>query len=79
MRLALIACLALGACASPALPPPQVTLSVECLPLKAYTQAEQDGLRAQLASLPQGSPVQLAMLDYLKMRDADRACMGVTK
>ena len=67
-----------GMCATPSPPPPPAApiLSVECLPLKAYSQAEQAALRTQLAGLPEGSPVQLAMLDYLRMRDADRACLG---
>ena len=83
MRRALLALacwpiLTAGMCATPAPPPPAAApiLSVECLPLKAYSQAEQAALRTQLAGLPPDSPVQLAMLDYLRMRDADRACMG---
>lgn len=63
----------LTACATqPAkLPPP--TPVAACLPLKAYTKAEQDALNAQYHALPPDSPVAQAFIDYVKLRDANRA------
>lgn len=51
---------------------PAVTTA--CLPLKAYTPAEQQQLAAEVAALPPGSALVGAMSDYAAMRAADRAC-----
>lgn len=69
------ASLALSGCATKPAPLPSVSAPV-CLPLKAYDPATQKAMADQLKSLPPESPVALAMLDYLRMRDADRACLN---
>lgn len=66
--LALAACALLGACAS--IPTPKAV----CLPLKPYTAQEQARLAAAIATLEPGSDIIGAILDYQRMRDADRAC-----
>lgn len=63
-------CLVLAACAAV-----RPTVPV-CLPVKAWTAAEQAALAAQLASVAAGSPIDLAIQDYERMRDAARACAG---
>jgi len=68
--LLLAACGLLGACQT--LPAPKTV----CLPLKPYTTEEQARLGAQLAVLPSGSDLVGAILDYQRMRDADRACLA---
>lgn len=67
---ALAACALLGACAT--VPTPKAV----CLPLKAYTAQEQAALAAAVAALPPGSDLIAAVLDYERMRDADRACLA---
>ena len=49
---------------------------MQCLPLKTYTADEERALAAALRTLPPGSPIAGAFVDYKKMRDADRACAG---
>lgn len=73
---ALAGALALTACATqPAkLPPP--TPVATCLPLKAYTKAQQQEAAQELAKLPQSSVVAQMVVDYAAMRDADRACQS---
>lgn len=53
---------------------PAAAITTTCLPLKTYSPAEQKALAEQLATIPKGSPLDLAMQDYGAMRDADRAC-----
>lgn len=70
-RAVLILCaLALSACQHAG---PSVTA---CLPLKPYTAEEQAQLAAALAVLPDNDPMALALIDYGKMRQADRACLA---
>jgi uncharacterized lipoprotein YmbA len=72
MRTCLVLALALilAGCATPG------AVVVTCLPLRAYTPAEQDALADALAAVPSNSPLVGAMADYLAMRDADRACLA---
>ena len=79
--LGFLALLALSACATtaPTLPAPKPQTAVQCLPLKAYSPADQQALLAQLKTLPPDSPLALAIRDYLAMRDADRACMEASQ
>lgn len=77
MRLALLSLLLLVGCATnPAAPP---LIHVQCLPLKAYTQAEQAAVADDLEKLAPGSRLASFLADYAAMRDADRACMAVAK
>jgi hypothetical protein len=62
----------LAACQTPS--PPRVT----CLPLKAYTPAQEAALAVQLAALPPGSELVQALIDYQVLRDADRACLAAS-
>lgn len=67
---------ALNGCASqPAKLPPPAPVAT-CLPLKRYDADQQKALASSLASLPPETPVAQAMVDYLAMRDADRACLS---
>jgi hypothetical protein len=62
--------LALAACAH--IP----TAKQVCLPMRAYTAAQQMALADALASLPATSPISGVVGDYIAMRDADRACLA---
>jgi len=64
----ILACLLVSACASLG-----ATKTV-CIPMRAYTPAQQTALALQLAAIPDGSAIALAMADYEAMRVADRAC-----
>lgn len=50
-----------------------------CLPLTSYTSAQQAALAARLGSLTSDDPLFLAVADYERMRDADRACINPAK
>lgn len=67
---ALVLALSVGVAACGTVPAAKLT----CLPLKAYTPQEQGRLAVAVAALPPGSDLIQAMLDYQRMRDADRAC-----
>ena len=78
MRYALLA-LALCGCATPT-----VDVQVQCLPLKEYTPAQQQQLTAALAMMsmkpgPSTAILSEIIIDYERMRDADRACMAALK
>lgn len=47
-----------------------------CLPLKSYDAATERQLAVEVAALPLGAALTMAMVDYGVMRAADRACMG---
>lgn len=49
---------------------------VQCLPLKAYSPADQLAIGAALSAVPDDAPLAQAMIDYEHMRDADRACLA---
>lgn len=57
----------LSACATA----PQV-----CLPLKAYTPAEEQAMATALLALPEDSIILSWMGDYGELRAADKACEG---
>ena len=61
-------CIALGACTT--------GRAVACPPLKAYTAAEQKALATALQPLDPSGAIALAMVDYERMRAADRACLA---
>jgi hypothetical protein len=81
---AAFALILLGACTSCAsVPVPTVptaaatpTVTVQCLPLKSYTLAEEQSVAAELQTLPQGDPIAGFIADYGAMRSADRACLS---
>ncbi len=67
--LAIALCASLAACATgPA-------VKTACLPLKPYTAAEQAQWASELMALPPGAMLMRISLDYVAMRDADRACL----
>lgn len=68
--IALAAALALSAC--------QTTTAVvtACPPLRTYSATEQAALAVEVAGLPAGSALLGMVMDYGRMRDADRACMA---
>jgi hypothetical protein len=74
LAVAFLTAASLGACAH--VQAPAAAPQVVCLPLKQYDPAEQKAMAAQLQTLPSTSPVAMAMVDYLAMRDADRACQA---
>ena len=45
-----------------------------CLPLKTWSDADQDQLRQEYDALPKDAKMRIAFMDYVTMRDADRAC-----
>lgn len=61
--------------ASCAATPVPVDVQVSCLPLRAYSPSEQAQLSKELQSQAPDSMVSTAIIDYERMRDADRACM----
>jgi hypothetical protein len=63
--------LALAGCATA---PPTNTVIVTCIPLKAWSDADQDQLRAEYDALPKDAKMRLAFRDYIAMRDSDKAC-----
>lgn len=75
MRAAFFVLLSLSSCAAIPMAP---DVQASCLPLKAYTAAEQAQLSTELKKLSQDSAILGVMLDYEKMRDADRACISST-
>lgn len=70
--LATAACVAAAACA--AVP----ATSVTCLPMRAYTPAQEAAIGDALAQLAPGNPLLGAMDDYAKLRAANAAC-GASK
>lgn len=68
---------AAGCATKPAqLPPPAPVAAPVCLPLVTYSPAQQKALAEQLKTIPADSPLAQAVIDYGKMRDADRACLS---
>lgn len=67
----ILAALALAGCGT------TTAVKLTCLPLKTYTPQQQALFEAELAALPPGDPLVGLTGDYLAMRDADRACLGV--
>jgi hypothetical protein len=67
--------LSMAGCASTPKPLP-VAQSPSCLPLVSYTPDFQKQAAEQLQSIPPASPVAQMVVDYGKMRAADRACLG---
>jgi len=63
----------LAACATA---PKPADIQTVCLPIKSYTPAEQQNIKAALATLPQDSILRAIILDYENLRDADRACQS---
>lgn len=65
--------LILTACVSP-----QTAIKAQCLPLVAYTPAEDTAAAAAIHALSGDNPLIEYMLDYGRMRDADRACIAAS-
>ena len=47
-----------------------------CLSLRQWSDVEQMNMKADLETLPDGSPLVGAMVDYARMRSQARACSG---
>lgn len=71
---ALVGALILAACATHPAPQP-VALSA-CPPLPVYSPARQKALSDALKALDPSNPLNGMVVDYERMRDADRACLG---
>ena len=67
----------LAACATQG--PPTVAVQTVCVPLKAYTPAQEKSLATAVQSLPADSPLVGAMEDFGAMRSADRSCISSSK
>lgn len=65
----------ISACATQPKPQPVPVVTVQCLPLASYSPEEQRKAAAELAALPQGSSLAKLVIDYGKLRAADRACL----
>lgn len=59
--------------------PPTNSVLVQCIPLKTWSDAEQDHLRLEYDALPPAAKMRLAFMDYIAMRDADKACKTSTQ
>lgn len=64
--LTIIALLALAACQ-------EVPIN-SCLPITEFSPAIQHKMNIALQHLPKGSPLELIITDWIKMRDEARAC-----
>lgn len=74
-RLVPLAALALAACQTTQ-PPSQAVTKPACLPMAAYSRAEQARGADELAGLPPGSALAGFMVDYGALRSANRAACG---
>lgn len=57
-----------GMCATPG------PVTTACLPLAPISKADQAAIAAQLATMPDDDAMVRAINDWIRMRDADRAC-----
>jgi hypothetical protein len=48
----------------------------QCLPLTAWTSSQQDAMRKEYDALPKDAVLRAVFMDWVGMRDADRACMS---
>lgn len=73
---ALVAILLLQSCTTPA----PIDVQVQCLPMTAWSLADLAALDKEFATLQDGHhPETLRLVEeYLRMRDADRACIATT-
>ena len=69
----IILALVLAGCATVTPAPVVKTL---CLPMPAYSEAQQSAAADELAALPGGSVLATFIVDYAGMRAANRACLG---
>ena len=51
-------------------------LPAQCIPLTAWTSAQQDEMRKEYDALPKDAILRAVFMDWVGMRDADRACMS---
>jgi hypothetical protein len=70
--LATAICVLACGCASPAPPP----MPAQCLPLTAWTAEQQDEMRKEYDALPKDAILRAVFMDWVGMRDADRACLS---
>ena len=61
-----VGCTALGSSVPPA----------QCLPLTAWTSAQQDAMREEYDALAKDAILRAVFMDWVAMRDADRACVS---
>ena len=74
LPLLVIATLSLTACATAPSRP-----SIVCPPVAAYDRAFQARLADEIQRLPPGTALERAMLDYARLRDQARACVGASQ
>jgi hypothetical protein len=53
--------------------------SIVCPPIAAYDLAFQARLADEIQRLPPGAALEKAMLDYARLRDQARACVGASQ
>lgn len=70
--LAMVVLVVLYGCQAPA-----AEIQVHCLPMIEYSPGQQSSLQAEYHQLPASSILRTVVQDYLKLRDANRACLGV--
>lgn len=56
--------------------PQTVDVKITCPAVKQYTPGQDQDLLHAYQSLPAGSPLRSAMMDYKALRDGLRACQG---
>lgn len=66
-------------CAIQNTPKPVAVTTTICIPLVAYTPAQEAAMADALQVLDPTNPLVQAMADYGAMRAADRACLGQTR
>jgi hypothetical protein len=62
----------LAGCTTVATPP----AAPQCIPLTAWTSAQQDEMRKEYDALPRDAILRAVFMDWVGMRDADRSCMN---
>ena len=67
--LAIAACAILAACGS------TTAVKVQCIPLTTITPAQMTAVADEIAAAPTAAVFPLFVADWVRMRDADRACM----
>ncbi len=51
-------------------------LPAQCIPVTAWTSVQQDEMRKEYDALPKDAILRTVFMDWVGMRDADRACLS---
>jgi hypothetical protein len=53
-----------------------VASTTQCIPVTAWTSAQQDEMRKEYDALAKDAILRAVFMDWIGMRDADRACLS---